>query len=50
MIWLHYVQIGWTYGPATPDFTKVKDVYPVVSFFKITFQTNYLKIHQTYVH
>jgi len=35
------------FGPVTLEFTKVKDVHPVVSFFKIKFQTNYLRIHGT---
>jgi len=34
MTWLHCINLE-NFGPVTPEFTKVKDVRPVVSFFKI---------------
>ena len=31
------------FDPVTPEFKIGKDVHPIISFFKINFQTNYLQ-------
>jgi len=38
------------FGPVTPEFRNGKGVQLLVSFFKQTFQTNYLRIHWTDFH